>query len=124
MGLNGNLYTIIEDLETHNFLEEASHNYMYPVSCTKDFLNKFYDGDVNKWMEDNKTNRNCFNCIGCKNCSNCKGCASCIDCYCCLNCVNCVKCECINDEEGLKNKREWMDEKKYKQPFICKLSSN
>lgn len=124
MSLNGNIYTIIEDLETYNFLQEASHNYHFPVSCTKDFLNKFYEGDVNKWMEDNKTNSNCFNCIGCKNCIGCRGCVGCEDCNWCSNCVDCIKCEFINDGEGLKNKRDMLDEKKHKQPFICKLFSN
>lgn len=54
--------------------------------CTQAFLDKHYNGDVEAWLEDNKTNQGCFNCFECENCT------ACIECEHCTTCIECENC--------------------------------
>ena len=76
---------------------------------SKEFLDKYYDGDVDKWFLDNIDNEKCFNCynshhlVKCRNCRNCK---YCLMCEYCENCVqlkdsdNCSWCSAYRDLHG------------------------
>ena len=93
-------------------------DYIIRNGCTVNFLKEYYDDDIEKFIEDNKTNKQCFNCRGCENCDNCKNCEDCEQCFRCVfcygcdflkqceNCVNCGSCEnckgCENNCFGCK----------------------
>lgn len=57
---------------------------------TKAFLDKYYKGDIEQWIKENKTNSNCFNCKRCEYCEDC------IECFRCFNCCECRYCELCN----------------------------
>ena len=42
---------------------------------TEDFIEIFYDNDINNAIEDSKTNKYCINCISCVNCADCINCS-------------------------------------------------
>ena len=89
--------------------------------CTQEFLDHYYDGDIDAWIEDNKKNKNCFNCKKCVNCKNCfnmhrcgycedcelcvwchhlTSCIFCCDCYDLFNCLDCYEIEGYDNVEG------------------------
>lgn len=75
--------------------------------CTKEFLKRCYNNNLDRWKKENTTNKNCFNCISCVNCVDCINCESCIKCVGCDECWNCDKCtNCTKyeNENGVNNK--------------------
>ena len=88
-------------------IDESTHNLN---GVSEEFLNVYYDGDVDKWFLDNIDNDNCWNCynshhlVKCRNCRNCK---YCLMCEYCENCVqlkdsdNCRWCSAYRDLHGI-----------------------
>lgn len=60
--------------------------------CTQEFLDEYYNGSLNEWLEDNETNKDCFNCTCCKDCYKCFECGWCTDCQMCEDCKDCKDC--------------------------------
>ena len=77
--------------------------------CTQEFLNKYYDGEINKWKLDNQFNNRCFNCIRCERCKGCVECEDCEECVYCYesnflkHCENCVECGSCENCKGCEN---------------------
>ncbi len=69
--------------------------------CTQSFLNFKYKGDVEKFLEDNKTNDGCFNCDDCTYCENS------VDCMSCTHCVGCNDSTHCKHSEHLRYKHNW-----------------
>ena len=91
-----NALLIFKDYKEFNkYIEE--HPDTKNNGCTQEFLNKYYDGDIYEWYDDNKTNKLCFNCLGCQDCYDCDGCENCKNCDSCSNCFNCKDCEWCSD---------------------------
>ena len=78
----------------HN-AESADQN-----GCTQEFLDEYYNGDLEAWLNDNKTNTFCFNCYSCTNCESCDWCTNCENCDTIGHCTNCEKCKsCYGGDE-------------------------
>lgn len=86
---------------------------------SKEFLEKYYGGDIEKARKDSESNIGCWNCLNCTEsiecnlCSDCDRCvrcwhcersADCIKCLFCANCTGCKECGSCRGCTGEENK--------------------